>query len=295
MLTALSALASEQNGATERTKQKLHQFLDYCATHPNATVRYFASDMTLKIHSDASYLSEPKGRSRAGGFFYLGNNPPKDEVPNGPILVKSEIQRQVLSSAAESEIAAAFSNAKDATQIRTTLNEMGHPQPATPIQLDNTTAVGFANQQIKQRKSKAIDMRFYWLQDRVNQKQFHVYWAPGSKNLADYFTKHHPTVHHRHIRYFYLYSTFKSPTYRTHPASATLRGCADLESHKVDSRSGLRVPLSNLPTHPTPSCARHDIRIPLVSSHTSLTCAPMTRRPSRRLTSFHSRFADPKH
>ena len=106
-----------------------------------------------------------------------------------------------------SEIAAAFSNAKDATQLRTTLQEMGHPQPATPIQLDNTTAVGFANQNIKQRKSKAIDMRFYWLQDRVNQGQFHVFWAPGTKNLADYFTKHHPTVHHRNVRYFYLYST----------------------------------------------------------------------------------------
>jgi hypothetical protein len=31
--------------------------VDYLATHPDATIRYHASDMILNIHSDASYLS----------------------------------------------------------------------------------------------------------------------------------------------------------------------------------------------------------------------------------------------
>ena len=33
-------------------------------------------------------------------------------------------------------------------------------------------------------------MRFYWVKDRVQQGQFHIYWAPGTSNYADYFTKH---------------------------------------------------------------------------------------------------------
>jgi hypothetical protein len=51
-----------------------------------------------------------------------------------------------------------------------------------------------------------MDMRFYWIRDRVRQGQFHVYWKPGKQNKADYFTKHHPITHHRAIRSTYLYA-----------------------------------------------------------------------------------------
>jgi hypothetical protein len=71
MLTPLSALASEQAAPTERTMQKCLQFLDYAASQEEAILTYRASDMKLAIHSDASYLSEPKARSRAGGHMFL--------------------------------------------------------------------------------------------------------------------------------------------------------------------------------------------------------------------------------
>ena len=45
--------------------------MDYCYTHPDATIRFMASEMILALHSDASYLSEPGAKSRAGGHFYL--------------------------------------------------------------------------------------------------------------------------------------------------------------------------------------------------------------------------------
>ena len=74
MLTALSALAAEQANPTESTMKKCKQFLDYAASQDEAVVTYKASDMKLAIHSDASYLSEPKARSRAGGHFFLTKN-----------------------------------------------------------------------------------------------------------------------------------------------------------------------------------------------------------------------------
>jgi hypothetical protein len=77
---------------------------------------------------------------------------------------------------------------------------LANPQPPTAIKTDNSTAYGIANGTVKQKRSKAIDMRFYWIVDRVRQKQFYVYWAPGASNKADYFTKHHPTAHHRDMR-----------------------------------------------------------------------------------------------
>ena len=51
---------------------------------------------------------------------------------------------------------------KEAVPIRAALEEMGHPQPPTAIVVDNSTASGIANKTVKQRRSKAMDMRFYW-------------------------------------------------------------------------------------------------------------------------------------
>ena len=82
---------------------------------------------------------------------------------------------------------------------------MGHLQPPTPIQVDNSTACGIANANIKLQRSKAIDMRFYWVRDRVDQNQFKVFWKPGKTNLADYVTKHHPASHHQIMRQHYLH------------------------------------------------------------------------------------------
>ena len=87
-----------------------------------------------------------------------------------------------------------------AAPLRTTLEELGHPQPPTPMKTDNTTASGIISGTVKQNRSKAIDMRFYWLRDRVEQGQFKIHWAPGDENWADHFTKHHSPTHHKRVR-----------------------------------------------------------------------------------------------
>ena len=61
------------------------------------------------------------------------------------------------------------------------------------------------NGTIRQQKSKAIDMQFYWLKDRVTQQMIKVYWAPGKVNLANYFTKHHLASHVKKVRKMYVH------------------------------------------------------------------------------------------
>jgi hypothetical protein len=75
----------------------------------------------------------------------------------------SIIMRNVMSLAAAAECRALFNNTKDGVALRNTLAEMRHPQPPTPVQVDNSTTHGFANKQIWQCKSKSMDMRFYWV------------------------------------------------------------------------------------------------------------------------------------
>ena len=204
MLPALGSLAAAQAHGTQATADACTKLLNYAATHPDAVLRYKASDMVLHIHSDASYLSEPGARSRVGGFFFLGNGDAAATPLNGAIQVVSQIMTNVLASAAEAEVGGLFTNGQTACPVRTTLIEMGHPQPPTPIVTDNECAQGIANDTVKQRRSKAIDMRFYWIRDRVAQKQFVIHWQRGATNLADYFTKHHPPSHHQRMRPKYL-------------------------------------------------------------------------------------------
>jgi hypothetical protein len=77
---------------------------------------------------------------------------------------------------------------------------MGHPQPKTPIQTNNTTAEGVINNKIQPKNTKTMDMQFHWLRDCKAQGQFKIYWRPDGTNLADYFTKHHPPAHHANVR-----------------------------------------------------------------------------------------------
>ena len=209
ILVILGDLSMEQTKSTQKTLEAVTHLLNYVATHPNATVRFYRSKMILHVHSDGSYLSLPKAKSRAGGYFFLSSNSSDHATcpHNGPIYCLSKILKNVMGSAAEVEIGATYVCAQEALPIRQMLIDMGHPQPPTPVQVDNTTAVGFANKTIKQKRSKAIDMRFYWIQDRTEQGHFHIYWSPGAGNKGDYHTKHFPISHHKNVRPVYLHQS----------------------------------------------------------------------------------------
>ena len=127
--------------------------------------------MVLAIHSNASYLSESKARSRAGGHFYLSDNP-KFPPNNGAVLNLSTIIDAVMSSAAETKLGALYINAREAVPMRVLFEEMGHPQPKTPIKMDNSTAMRVVTNKAQPKQTKATDMRFYWLRDRAARDQF---------------------------------------------------------------------------------------------------------------------------
>jgi hypothetical protein len=87
------------------------------------------------------------------------------------------IIKAVMSSAAEAELGALFINAKKAVYLRQILEEMGHPQPRTPIQTNNTMVEEVINNKIQLKCTKAMDMRYHWLCNREAQ-------ATGCKNCS---------------------------------------------------------------------------------------------------------------
>ena len=125
--------------------------------------------MKLAVHSDASYLSKPKARIRAGDHFFLSDDstiPPN----NGAILNIAHIIRHVMSSATKAELAALYIMAREAVYICIILEEMGHAQQPTPLQTDNAMAEAVTNGKVQPKRTKAMDMRLHWLRDREFQK-----------------------------------------------------------------------------------------------------------------------------
>ncbi len=125
-----------------------------------------------------------------------------DAIPNnnGAILTISQIIKAVMSSAAEAEIGSLYINCKEAIPARHTLDFLGHKQPPTPMQTDNTTALGVVNNNVM-KKLKSMDMKYHWLRCGINQRQFQHYWAAGKSNNGDYVTKHHATITKQHVQF----------------------------------------------------------------------------------------------
>ncbi len=224
---ALSYIASEQTKGTKNRMDKAKKLLDYLATHPDATIRFQASDMILNIHSDALYLSEVNAQSRACGHFFMGYAPTNgDPIKlNGAFFTLCTILCFVVASAAEAELGALFLNCKEGIIFRLTLKKLGHPQPCTPVHCDNATTVGIANNTIKRQRSRSMEMRYFWIGDKVAQKAYTIKWHPGQENLADYQSKHHLGTHHQAVCPWYLHE-INSPLvlpWKTRPS--TLKGC----------------------------------------------------------------------
>jgi hypothetical protein len=204
MLTALNKVASQQANPTIAVERAADRILHYAKKFPDAHIVYKPSDMVLLAHSDASFNSETKARSRAGGVFFLGNRNHDHSSNNGSVECISTIIDAIVASAAEAEYGGLFLVGQTGEVIRTTLQDMGHPQPPTSVYCDNKCAVGIVNGKSKQKLSKAFDMRFHWMRDRVKQDHFRVKWAKGSENLADIFTKALPVHRHLHLRSYYI-------------------------------------------------------------------------------------------
>jgi len=192
ILLSLSVIPSKQVQPSQLTHKRCQQLLDYCASQPDVVVRFKASNMVLNIHSNASYISESNARSRIAGHFFLGSVP-IDKTPiklNSAIYILCGKLKFVVASATEAKLGALFLNCKEGKILQLVLQELGDAQLPMPTHCDNETATGIANDTIKKQRSRSTEMRFFWITDQINRRNFQIKWHPGQENLADYFTKH---------------------------------------------------------------------------------------------------------
>ena len=141
---------------------------------------------------------------------------------NAPIHIECTLLKHVVLSVAEAEIGALFHNAKTAIHIRKMLEALGHRQQTIRIKTDNSTAESYCNKTLKEKRSKSWDMRWWWLQDKIKNKEFHVYLDKGKNNYVYYHTKHFPPLYHQQIRPKYILKGYNISLNNTY-----VRGCVN--------------------------------------------------------------------
>ena len=161
--------------------------MDYLHTHPDTVIRFDASDMIIYIESDTAYFVLPQARSRFVSIFCLSNATSGRPPLNGAIQVICNTLQNVVSSTAKAETGGIFIGNQQAVPIITVLSGLNHPQTAsrTRISTDNSTAEGVLVANLRQKLSKAFDMGYWWIKDRIKQLQFELVWELGKENLSD--------------------------------------------------------------------------------------------------------------
>ena len=119
--------------------------------------------MILAFDTDASYLSELGGKSRAAAYYCMTDKGQKD-LNNGVIGFLSTVIKHVMTSASEAETGSFYYRCKRAIPYIVALQEMRHLQSEpTPVTTDNNTAHGLTMGTMTSKASKSNDMRFQWL------------------------------------------------------------------------------------------------------------------------------------
>jgi hypothetical protein len=240
ILMVLSDIATQQLAPTKNTKKRVEQFLDYMWTHPNAIIRYHGWDTILNIRSDASYLSTPRAQSHAGGYFFLGSLPVnRDPIKlNGAIHITCTILKLVAASAAKAKLGALFLNAQEAKVLCLTLAKLGHPQPLTPIHINNTTTADIVNNTINGNAPEQWSCStsgFLTVKCRSTSN----FIQPGQENHGNYPSKHHTADIHQHVCPYYVH-TDKSPTLLLQALKPSIwQGCAEILGDPYSKKSPL--------------------------------------------------------
>jgi hypothetical protein len=163
--------------------QYTQHLLNYVATHPDAILTYAKSNMILGSHSNTSYLSKPKAQSHAGGHFFLSDG--SNDAPNkNAVLNTSQIIISVMSLAAKAKLSKLYINAREAVPYQTLHKEMGHKQPPTPIQTDNSTAFGVVTNNILPRCTKKMDIISAGFAITIARSNFNIIGIPAQLTVA---------------------------------------------------------------------------------------------------------------
>ena len=128
LLPIANEIASQQANPTQKVMTAANRALSYAPARHDNCITYYACDMHLFLHVDASYLSRSHARSVVGLMLDLSLEATSSSATKTNPSTSMELPC-IVSSAGEAEYAALFAGAQHAASLRNILSDLGYPQP----------------------------------------------------------------------------------------------------------------------------------------------------------------------
>ena len=128
---------------------------------------------------DASFTIHPDIKSHTGSVINLGK---------GAIYAKSGTQRLMTKSSTEAELVALSDASNQVLWTRNFLECQGHLQPPALVYQDNTIQL-IRNGRSNSERTRHIDVRYFFLHDRINTGDIEIAYLPTTDMIADILTK----------------------------------------------------------------------------------------------------------
>jgi transposase InsO family protein len=150
------------------------------------------SPLTLRAYSDADWVGDPTDRRSTTGYCFL--------LGSSLISWRSKKQSVVARSSTEAEYRALADTTSELLWLRWLLQDLGvSTSSATPIYCDNRSAIQIARNDVFHERTKHIEIDCHLVRHHLLQGSLQLVSVSSHDQLADIFTKSHPTGRFRDL------------------------------------------------------------------------------------------------
>jgi hypothetical protein len=180
---AIAFLCTRVSCSTEKDWLKLKRVLEYLRGTLDEFLTLGTEDITLmQTWVDASYAVHRDMKSHTGGVVSFGR---------GAIMSKSSKQKLNTKSSTEAELVGASDYLPYPIWEKKFLEAQGYTLKENVFYQDNQSTIQFEKNGRKScgPNSRHIDIRYFFIKDRLDLDAFQVNHCPTEQMLADFFTK----------------------------------------------------------------------------------------------------------
>ena len=183
---ATSKPAKAHMGAAKHLLRYLAGSIDFFITDKYGGFR-------LAAFSDANWSNNPDNGRCTSSYIVM--------LANAPISFKVGLQGLTAQSTMEAELVAAALAMKEAAFCSNMTLELGFDKSfgSAPLYIDNTSALHVAGNRTYSPRAKHIALRYFFVQELVEEGKVSIHYVKSENQLADLGTKHHSKHRHRDL------------------------------------------------------------------------------------------------
>jgi hypothetical protein len=184
LLLAIAFLCTRVSKCTQQDRTKLKRVLEYIKGSINLEYTIGADDMgRMRTWVDAAFAVHPDMKSHTGGVISFGT---------GGVAYRSWEKKLNTKSSTEAEFVGASDYLPHPLWVKMFLEAQGYMMRENILEQDNESAIKLEKNGRTSAgpKSRHIDIRYYWIKDRVKTGDVTIrHSCPTLSMLADFFTK----------------------------------------------------------------------------------------------------------